>query len=317
MPVLEESEAKRRAALVFEALHEARFDMELSWQTIAFPGVLPMGVPVYDLSESGFSVHHGQEKPLAKRADGMGLNRGDLFKLARACHLRAKFMPGKAWSKDERSRLRTHEHHCALVEELLWLGRFRDPCKVERDKKLQPKVTNKDVDFQFRSQSFTVNLEVKFRKNTWVPRVTGEFETNEVSALYRDVDGKFPIPGYGEVNLVAVTGYAPADEEFTAATEDFLDQHPEISGVIYWCDHAPTGRSWRLVSKTTRLPELLLQIDPEESFRAYSIRHPSLNPKTGRPTYRRSAAGARGSARAKRVRDRQTRLLQRFVGRRH
>jgi hypothetical protein len=96
VPVLEKSEAKRRAALVFEALHEARFDMKLSWQTIELPGALPIGAPVYDLSESGFSVDHGQEKPLAKRADGIGLNRGDLFKLARACHLRAKFMPGKA-----------------------------------------------------------------------------------------------------------------------------------------------------------------------------------------------------------------------------
>ena len=142
MPVLEKSEAKRRAALVFEALHEARFDMKLSWQTIELPGALPIGAPVYD---------------------------------------------------------------------------------------------------------------------------------------------KFPIPRYGEFNLVAVTGYAPADEEFTTATEDFLAQHPDISGVFYWCDHAPTGRSWRLVSKTTRLPELLLQIDSEESLRAYSIRHPRVNPKTGRP----------------------------------
>ena len=65
--------------------------------------------------------------------------------------------------------------------------------------------------------------------------------------------------GYGDFNLVA-TGYAPVDEELTAATEDFLARRPEISGVIYWCDHAPTGRSWGLVSKTTRLPEHLLDL---------------------------------------------------------
>jgi hypothetical protein len=60
---------------------------------------------------------------------------------------------------------------------------------LEGTKSFQPKVTNKDVDFHFRSQSFSVNPGVKFRKNTWVLRATGEFETNEVSVLYRDVDG--------------------------------------------------------------------------------------------------------------------------------
>jgi len=113
--------------------------------------------------------------------------------------------------------------------------------------------------------------------------VCGQFTDREGRNLFNKVEGKFSTPAEGEFNLICVTGYAPADDDMEAAAYRFLEHHLEITGIIYWSYHASTGRSWTYLSKASKLPELILKIDPEESFYASRITHPVINPKTGRP----------------------------------
>jgi len=150
-PILAEDEAKARAALVWAALNECGLQIDLTWKLIQIPGSEPFAVPIYSLPEAPFNIDHGTEKPLAFRAGGTGLNEGDLFKLARACMLRAKLIPHFAWTKEEKERFADHDRHIALIEELLWLGRFRNPREITRDYSLRTEEDSKNIDFRFHS----------------------------------------------------------------------------------------------------------------------------------------------------------------------
>lgn len=281
-PILTECEARVRAGFVWEALSETSLEIDIEWEPITLPRAEPFAIPIYRLRNSRFSVHYGEESPLAYRADGVGLNEGDLFKLARACMLRATRI-SDPWKREEKRRFASHEKHLAFIEELLWLGRFRELKNVKRDHKLNPSESDKDVDFRFRSKSYWLNVEAKFRPGTWISKVMGSHKARGVKGLFDEVKGKFHMPALDELNLLCVTGYARADEHLSHGAVKELSEHPEITGLLYWSDDAPTGRPWSYHSITNRLAELHLSIDQEEFFRVSRVRHPVKNPKTGRP----------------------------------
>ena len=168
----------------------------------------------------------------------------------------------------------------SVIEEILWLGRWRTPVAVRLNAKLVPG-SGKDVDCCFRSEGITINLEVKYRPRTWLAGVDDGFDVRDLSSLFDSVDGKFPLdPPQGTYNVVALTILAPIDSSLRHHATQFLASHPEVATVVVWTDHAPNGRNHEFISGPdgpARLLECLFKSDEEERSRAGFIRHPMRN----------------------------------------
>ena len=285
-PVLPRAVAVQRAQWLYGDLQAWRFDLRLTYQPIEFDGCEPMRVPKYRLADSPFNASKGPddrkkgEDHEMFHGEGSGLDCPDLLKLSRVSEIGHTILAHTNWPRTHAKALRDLRKHVAVIEELLWLGRWRNPVAVRLNAKLVPG-SAKDVDCCFRSEGITINLEVKYRPRTWLARVDGGFDVQDLSSLFDGVDGKFPIePPQGTYNVVALTVLAPIDNLLRRHAAQFLDSHPEVAAVAVWTDHAPNGRNHEFISRPdgpARLLECLFKSDEEERSRAGFIRHPMRN----------------------------------------
>lgn len=285
-PVLPRPIAVQRAKWLYSDLQAWRFDLRPVWQRVDFPGLEPMHVPKYHLDQSPYSASKGTEDRNPGEdhemfhAEGSDLDCPDLLKLSRVSEIGHTLLAHTNWPRTHAKRLRDVREHVAVIEEILWLGRWRNPKGV----KLNAQLVNgngKDVDFRFRAEGLTVNVEVKHRPRTWLTRVDGGFDVRDLRSLFDGVDGKFPASSSnGTYNVVALTILTQADDLVRHHAKEFLKQHPEISAVAVWSDHAPDGRHHEFIvgeNGSGRLLELLFKSDYEERCRAGVIRYPMRN----------------------------------------
>ena len=283
-PVLDREMALQRAHWLHDDIQAWRFDLCLTYQPIEFDGCEPMHIPKYRLAESPYSASKGTEdRKLGEdqemfHGEGSGLDTPDLLKLSRASAIGHTVLKHTNWPHTHARRVRDPRDHIAVIEEILWLGRWRNPVEVQLNAKLVPG-TGKDVDCRFRSEGITINLEVKYRPRTWLAGVDGGFGVQDLRSLFDGVGGKFPATEPQDAyNVVALTIVAPIDDLLRHHATQFLASHPEIAAVVVWSEHDPTaGRNHEFICRANgpgRLLELLFKSDEEERSRVGFIRHP-------------------------------------------
>ncbi len=236
-PLLTKEEAAVRASVVCAAMDEIGLNLEIK----TFPAPTPYGVDIevayYDLPMS----EYGQEKPdetgcATRTTCGSGYTWGDVFQLSKACIVGARLLPAEVWPMAFKEDLTTNRHY-ACIQELLWLGKFKQPEGVQHAAKPFCNC-KKDVDWRFKCQSQVINLEVKYRPADWTKLVDGPRISPSRVEDFHDVRGKFPVKNADELNLLGVTSMAPLDASLEKACNDLLKEMPTLDGVLVWT-HAP------------------------------------------------------------------------------
>jgi hypothetical protein len=276
-PILSAAEAKLRAAMVFEDMAKVRLPLELHYWQAAFPGYEPLGIPAYKLPGSPYGPEVPVEAEDVFKADGPGLSCGDLLKLSKACKIGRDILGVRRWPQLLTTRLRDPKEHLDAVEEMIWLGFWRPPFKVDQSYKLNP-ANDSNIDwrltFKMGSVQQVINLEVKFRRRDWIGRVDGSTFSRDFDSYFQDLEGKFCGPAEGELNLVGISTFTPSDHSLRRCIERYLKEHREVSGVIVWSYHSGNDlAALEVHSEHAELIRMFLTgIDEEERNRVTVIR---------------------------------------------
>ena len=162
-PVLARAVAVQRAQWLYSDLQAWRFDLRLTDQLIEFDGMETMHVPKYRLADSPYNASKGPDDRKAGEdhemfhGEGSGLDCPDLLKLSRVSEIGHTVLAHTNWPRTHAKRLRDPREHVSVIEEILWLGRWRNPVATRLNAKLVPG-SAKDVDCCFRSEGITINL---------------------------------------------------------------------------------------------------------------------------------------------------------------
>lgn len=272
--VLSQEEATNRASMVNNDMAAVSFDLRLGtpWP-VAIPGCDTIWIPSYPLEGAMYGPEADPDGESNRDAAGPLLSCGEFVRLSKACKLGRKFLSTDRWPSRFASRLRDSQNHLAVIEEILWLGRWRDPTDVEMTYKQNP-ASRKDIDWRFKCHGMTINLEVKYRMRDWLGIVDGPHFSRRFDSYFNDVEGKFTSRPDGELNIVGITTFSPPDRGLQECTRRFMDRHPEIDAVIFWSIHNPKGKRFDV---HTRQPDLIKVLfvgaDREDDMFIAPVRH--------------------------------------------
>lgn len=210
---------------------------------------------------------------LGRDAAGPLLSCGEFIHLSRACVLGRELLGSAQWPSQFATRLRQPDDHLVVVEELLWLGRWRSPKYIRNSYRQNPE-NKKNVDWRFNCCVMIINLEVKYRRRDWMGVTDGEYFSRGFDSYFEDVVGKFGPRSDDERNVLGVTTMTPPDTSLIEATNRFLNDNPQIDAVVFWSLHDPEGKRPEVFGKDAELIQLLLE-EPsrEEGFCISTIRH--------------------------------------------
>jgi hypothetical protein len=246
-PILSKEEAAVRAKVVCDDMKAIGLELEIKTHIATFGGGLEIEVAYYDLPRPDFgkSAPDPTSGSAAFTALGIGYTWGDLFQLSKACMNGRRLLSDKVWPLDFQEDLLNNRHY-SCVQELLWLGRFKNALNVLHAAKPFPN-SAKDVDWRFKSDGQVINLEVKYRPADWTKLVDGPAISPSRVDDFHDVFGKFPTKREDELNLLAVTSVAPLDDSIDVACRELLKEIPTLDGVFIWT-HAPEHGYTRIIS---------------------------------------------------------------------
>jgi hypothetical protein len=254
-PILKEAEALSRAKLVFDDMNTIGFTLDPKIWPMRMPDGSAIGVPSYILHGSQFNLNASESVNDVYKAEGPGLNCGDFLRLSKACSLARTYLSND-WPRAFTTRLKDPNDHPAVVEEVLWLGYWRDLKSVVHGYRQNP-ATRKDVDWRFTTCGQPINLENKYRRRDWIGRVDGPHFSRDFDSYFDDCEGKFGPQVDGELNIIGITTLAPADAGFRSAIDRYLRHNKNVDAIILWSYHAPNGETPEIHSRKADLVRLL------------------------------------------------------------
>lgn len=232
VPVLQELEIdpKRRA----ETLVEDMQAIGLDWPVRATPCNKRIVLSHYEIPGSDFGHTNDDDVPEVMKAHGSGLNWGSMIRLSKACEVGRKHFTSD-WPLRFKKQLLNPKDHLAFIEELLWLNLWHDVSDVVYEARpFESFGCKKQVDWQFMSCGYPINLEIKYRPKDWMRHVDGPEFNIVMPDYYYDVPAKFPQKMPGTLNLVGVSTPAPSDRSLCERTEIFLKSNRTIDGILIW-----------------------------------------------------------------------------------
>ena len=273
-PILTPQEATIRGQMVFDDMEQVRFPLE--WECdwpVDVPGYEPVRIPSYRLPGVSYGPLADPDGTKGRDAAGPAISCGEFVRLSRACLLGRSLLGAKRWPSLFASRLRHPDDHLAVVEEVLWLGRWRSPKHIRNSHRQNPE-SEKNVDWRFQCCEMIINLEIKSRRRDWMGVTDGESYSRDFDSYFDDVLGKFGPRTEGERNVVGVTTFFPPEETLRRATARFLEAHPEIDAIVFWSLHDPEGKRPEVFGSDADLIRLLLnESSREENLFISPIRH--------------------------------------------
>jgi hypothetical protein len=232
IPVLHELDVDpdRRAREMLEDMEAIGFDWPIGATCCSEQIVLSH----YEIPGSDFGRLDDDDVPEVRKVHGSGLNWGSLIRLSKACEIGRKYF-GESWPTRFKKQLLNPKDHLAFIEELLWLNLWYGLTDlVYEAKPFEAIGCRKQVDWQFKSCGYLINLEIKYRPKDWMRHVDGSEFNIVMPNYYYDVPGKFPRKMPDTLNLVGVSTPAPVDRSLCERTEIFLRSHPTIDGILIW-----------------------------------------------------------------------------------
>lgn len=271
---LTQDEARQRAKVLVEDLSRAECPIELHWLEVD----QNERWPYYTFGKSAF----GPEKlesfsSQAHKATGYGFNWGDLITLSKVVKL-ARQIWNEKWINYFKKRMINFDDHIAFVEELWWLSLWHSPQKVISERSpFSP--CKKNVDWQFETCTKKINLEVKYRPRDWMRHVDGELYTTIVSSFFDDIAKKFPRRNPDQLNLVAITLFAPVDRAFQKKAKQFLEETPTLDGIILWSlgDRDSLMPQFQLQPQAVFSKAMMKGAEEEDRWRNPFVLHPWLD----------------------------------------
>ena len=224
-------EARRRAKNLLEDVR--RIGIALTIEVLPVHG--DVSVPYYKFGETDFSsAKLSNDVPDTLKAVGFGLDWGSLHDLSTICEAGRRIWKDDWVQKSGlRVKLKTPTDHLSAVEELLWLGLWRNPVDV-RNEVCLPGAGGKAVDWRFKTCGEIVNLEVKLRPRDWKRLVDGPYYSTVHDSYFEGIAAKFGSSRDNELNLVGITLLAQLDREVQDAAARYLACHEHIDGVVWW-----------------------------------------------------------------------------------
>ena len=232
IPVMQEKgiDPEQRARRLIE-------DMEaigLDWPIRATPGNERIVISHYEIPGADFGRLDDEDVPEVMKAHGSGLNWGSLIRLSKACEIGRRFFAAD-WPGRFKKKLLNPKDHLAFIEELLWLNLWHDVSDIVHEARpFEQLGCKKQIDWQFKSCGYLINLEIKYRPKDWMRHVDGPEFNIVMPEYYYDVPAKFPHKHPDALNLVGVSTPAPVDRSLCERTEIFLRSHPTVDGILIW-----------------------------------------------------------------------------------
>lgn len=272
--ILTPEEAKARAEMVHADMLKVGFPLlfDTYWPVPA-PGNKTIRVPSYKLLGAIYGPEADPYGDNNKDASGPLLSCGEFVRLSKVCKLARQLLTTEKWPARFTGRLRDPKSHLAVLEEILWLGRWRAPKSIEMAYK-QNHSSQKDIDWRFDCCGQMINLEVKSRPRDWIGLTDGSHFSRNFDSYFRDVEDKFGPQQNDELNVVGITTWTPPDRGLRECTQRFLQSHSEIDAVIFWSLHDPNGERPEIQSRRPSLIKLFLkEADREDNLFIAPIRH--------------------------------------------
>ena len=223
---LERNEAKLRARMLLEDVPRLRGPLRLRWTTCE-----QETWPYYTFDNNSFSEIPRSTSIADCAAIGYGLTWGDLVTLSGVIKT-ARNLWGEHWVRWFRERMAHFNNHLSTVEEIWWLGLWDSPSHIERE--CAPVVNLRTVDWQFESQGYVINLEIKYRTHEWLRFVNPCLYSKSLSTYFDGIAEKFRRKIPGQLNLVAMTLLGSLGPELRERAVKFLEESPTIDGILFW-----------------------------------------------------------------------------------
>jgi hypothetical protein len=239
---LKESDARERAPLILEDFEWIAFD---SLNLAARP--FPIGnesldvsfvIPEYNFGATGFSIDLAEQATeiRAEWMGGTGLDRGHLQLFSIVSVMARRLIP-HYWNKPCKLResLRNPTQHLSTIEEIWWLGRWKNPQHIRNSQRLNHGCT-RDVDWTFSlgSGAISVNFEVKRLVGDCLRHVRGRcFKADWLADFCnKKVLPKFRPSEEHEVNVLGISLFGKISREVQLAIGEWLVGQVLIDAVI-------------------------------------------------------------------------------------
>jgi len=234
---LEQTEARRRAPLVFEDFQWIGFDT-LSMEAHSSPFCSPFCIPEYRFGDTGFSIDFAEQADVIKTEwiGGTGMDRGHLQLFSRASVIGRKLIP-YLWHQPGKLRdsLRNPAQHLDTVEEIWWLDRWLDPQGIQSSVILRDD-SDKDVDWSFTlgDGALSINLEVKRLCGDCLRHTRGRTFKIDVFDRFckKKVIQKFRKSEPTEVNVLALSLFGEIDRDVQMIVGEWLSNRQDVIDAV-------------------------------------------------------------------------------------
>jgi hypothetical protein len=221
---------------------------------------LPMPLP-YHVPDPQWGSNKGPQKAFR----GEGSTTVDLVYLSRCCEIAHELLP-KQWPVKLRKDFSMPQEHSNLLNEIWWLGRFRDPTHIEYEPGSPKKCPDWGMSCGPSSSRMRLEIEVKRRPSTL--RTFAGQDAN--LSLFDDIAAKFktqPSTPFGDqaLRIGCITIYTAITTELRVRCRDWLaENRDQVDGLF--CFSLDSGDS---------APQMIMPAERESLFQSLL-----LNPLT-------------------------------------
>jgi hypothetical protein len=232
---LPEEVAARRASIVAEDRTTIGFPLRLEVQRGIARWLHQRGlrIPIqYHVPDTDWTLNR---KDPRHALEGTHLDKGDLLRLSKVCELGRAHLPND-WPHRFADQLNNPSEHLDALNEVWWLGRFRDPTNVKKlDTKTQ-KVSSPDWSFSVRYDGALVPLRVEVKRRC--SDIKRHLELSEKSNLFDKISPKFSQRSLPELNIAVITTFSKIDKTVAEVTTRWLENEPNLDAVILWSEES-------------------------------------------------------------------------------
>ena len=265
--------AARRASIVVEDMNTIGFPINLEMQRGVTKHLHQRGlhIPIhYRIQNTGWSIN---KKDPRHALEGTHLNLGDLLRLTKVCELGRSLLPNE-WPHKFRNQFTNPSEHLDAVNELWWLGRFKNPKNVKKLDLINQNGPSPDWAFSLDCMGTTLNFNVEVKRRC--SDLKRHLKITNKTDLFDKVTQKFPHQSLTELNIAAITTFSQIDSAVEEMAQIWIRNEPHLDAVIIWSEQSFGSPVFIHISRhelTHLLDACLTQPDMEDTSGVAVVHH--------------------------------------------